>query len=142
MNSEFTIAVHSLVYLASRPDRMATSDSIARNVNTHPSRIRKVMSLLRKQGYIGTKEGIGGGYLLERLPEQTTLAEIYRATSFGSIKPGWCSGGEQGDCLIACRMAAVMDEIFTDTEAKLLQHLEGMTIRDVLQRVKAEETTT
>ncbi|SDS20868.1 Rrf2 family protein [Paenibacillaceae bacterium GAS479] len=136
MNSEFTIAVHSLVYLASRPEQMATSDAIARNVNTHPSRIRKVMSLLRKQGYIATKEGIGGGYLLECLPENATLADIYRATSIGSIKPSWCSGDKQGDCVIASQMAATMDEIFSETEKKMLQHLEEMTIRDVLERIR------
>ncbi|MCM3749704.1 Rrf2 family transcriptional regulator [Paenibacillus pasadenensis] len=139
MNSEFTVAVHSLVYLASRPDRMATSDAIACNVNTHPSRIRKVMSLLRKKGYIATKEGIGGGYQLGCEPEEATLADIYRATSIGSIKPSWCSGNEQGECMIACRMAAVMDDIFSDTEHKMLQHLESMTIRDVLVRIWTTE---
>jgi DNA-binding IscR family transcriptional regulator len=42
MNSEFVIAVHSLVLLAYRPDGMATSDEIAANVCTHPARVRKV----------------------------------------------------------------------------------------------------
>lgn len=59
MNSEFTIAVHSLVFLANLPDHMATSEEIATNVSTHSARIRKVMGFLRKAGYVTTKEGIG-----------------------------------------------------------------------------------
>lgn len=136
MNSEFTIAVHSLVFLAYRSDRMATSDMIAHNVNTHPSRVRKVMSCLRKRGYVATKEGLGGGYILNFSPEQVTLAEIYTATSIGSIKPVWYSGKGDEDCMIACNMAKVMDQIFCGAEQQLLSYFEKMTIHDVLKRIR------
>ena len=55
MNSEFTIAVHSLVFLAHLPDHMATSEEIAVNVSTHSARIRKVMGFLRKAGYVSNE---------------------------------------------------------------------------------------
>jgi len=139
VNSEFTIAVHSLVLLAFRPDRMATSDMIAHNVNTHPSRVRKVMSCLRKQGYIVTKEGIGGGYMLNCNPEDVSLAEIYRATSIGSMKPSWCSGKEDMECMVACNMAEVMEHIFCDAEQQLLTYLEQTKISGVLERVRATQ---
>jgi Rrf2 family protein len=137
VNSEFTIAVHSLVYLAYRPDRMATSEMIAFNVNTHPSRVRKIMSCMRKHGFIATKEGIGGGYILDRDPERFTLAEVYRATSFGSIKPAWCSGNEDEDCMVACNMAKVMDQVFCEAEQQLLAYFERITVSNVLHRVHA-----
>lgn len=139
MNSEFTIAVHSLVFLSNTPDRMATSEVIAHNVNTHPSRLRKVMSCLRKHRYIATKEGIGGGYMLNCSPDQVTLAEIYKATSIGSIKPGWCSGKEDEKCMVACNMADVMEHIFCEAEQHLLQYLQQTTIADVLERVRAAQ---
>jgi Rrf2 family protein len=139
VNSEFTIAVHSLVFLAFRPDRTATSEMIAHNVNTHPARVRKVMSCMRKKGYIATKEGIGGGYRLNCDPGQVTLAEIYGATSFGSIKPAWCSGNLEEDCMVACNMAEVMDEIFCEAERQMLVYLQRTTVSDVLERVKAAQ---
>lgn len=139
MNSEFTIAVHSLVLLAYRPDHMATSDMIAHNVCTHPARVRKVLSCLRKRGYVTTKEGSGGGYLLSCDPAEVTLAEIYRATSIGSIKPAWCSGDEEQDCMIACNMADVMEDIFTEAEVQLLAFLEQLTISRVLERVRVSQ---
>lgn len=136
MNSEFTIAVHSLVLLAYRPDHMATSDMIAHNVNTHPSRVRKVMSCMRKCGYIVTKEGLGGGYILNCNPEEVSLAEIYRATSIGTMKPSWCSGKVDTGCMVACNMAEVMDQIFYDAEQQFLIYLEQTKISDVLERVQ------
>jgi Rrf2 family protein len=139
VNSEFTIAVHSLVFLAYKPDRMATSDMIAHNVNTHPSRVRKVMSCLRKHGYVVTREGIGGGFILQCEPERTTLAEIYRATSIGSIKPAWCSGNTEEQCMVACHMAEVMDTIFSEAEEQLMGYFQQTTIQDVLARVQAAQ---
>ncbi|WP_281884658.1 Rrf2 family transcriptional regulator [Paenibacillus sp. YYML68] len=136
MNSEFTIAVHSLVLLAYRPDHSATSELIAGNVSTHPARVRKVMSVLKKCGYVATKEGAGGGYTLSCDPTEVTLGEIYRATSIGSIKPGWCSGSEEGDCMIACNMTEVMDGIFSEAEERMLTFLEQMKIAEVLERVR------
>lgn len=57
MNSEFTIAVHSLVLLAHLPDHMESGQKIADNVSTSPARICK----------------IGGGYILQRDPDEITL---------------------------------------------------------------------
>ncbi|CAG7645815.1 Rrf2 family transcriptional regulator [Paenibacillus allorhizosphaerae] len=136
MNSEFTIAVHSLVLLAYRPDHMATSDMIAHNVSTHPARVRKVMGCLRKMGYVTTKEGSGGGFILCCDPAEVTLAEIYKTTSIGSIKPGWCSGDTGQDCMVACNMADVMEQIFTEAEMQLLAYFDKLTIQQVLERLR------
>lgn len=47
MNSDFTLAIHSLTYLALQPDRMSTSSAISESAGVHPVRIRKVLSLLK-----------------------------------------------------------------------------------------------
>jgi Rrf2 family protein len=137
MNSEFTIAVHSLVLLAHKPDHMATSDTIAANVSTHPARIRKVMSLLRKEGYVRTKEGLGGGFMLNCDPNRVTLGEIYRLTSLGTLKPSWCSGDPGTECPVSSNMRNVMDGIFCGAELHMEQYLEKLTIAGVLEQLRA-----
>ncbi|MED4796952.1 transcriptional regulator, partial [Priestia megaterium] len=52
MNSDFTLAIHSLIFLALQPDRMATSDAISEIACVLPVRIRKVLSLLKIHGFI------------------------------------------------------------------------------------------
>lgn len=136
MNSEFTVAVHCLVFLAYLPDHMASSELIARNVSTNPTRIRKVMSLLRTHGFVKTKEGIGGGYLLSCEPDEVTLGQVYRAISTGTLKPHWCSGNQEDACLVSANMEHVMDDIFTEAETHYEQCLERTTIQSVLDRLK------
>lgn len=136
MNSEFSVAVHCLVFLAYLPDHMASSELIARNVSTNPTRIRKVMGLLRTQGFVKTKEGIGGGYLLSCDPEEVTLGGIYRAISTGTLKPHWCSGNQENACLVSANMEQVMDDIFNEAETYYEQYLERTTIQAVLDKLK------
>jgi len=136
MNSEFIVAVHSLVFLAYTPERMATSELIACNVATHPARVRKVLSCLRKAGYVATKEGIGGGYLLNCDPGEVTLADVYRAMCPGALKPSWSSGDPEGQCVVSSNMRHVMDRIFSDAERHLEAYFEKLTIGQVLESIR------
>ncbi|RFU66637.1 RrF2 family transcriptional regulator [Peribacillus glennii] len=136
MNSEFTIAVHSLIYLAYLPDHMASSETIAKNVSTNPARIRKIMGCLRKNGLVKTKEGIGGGYILECDPETATLAQVLRSVSYGSLKPNWCTGNPEEACPISSGTQAVMDQVFRDAESHLEKYLDQITLRSVLEKIK------
>lgn len=136
VTSDFTIAVHSLVFLAYLPDRMASSEEIAHNVCTNPARIRKIMSCLRKSGLVSTKEGIGGGYILSANPDEVTLAQIYRPVSQGKLKPNWCTGDPERECQISSNTQVVMDEIFDDAEIHLENYLNQMTISSVLEKIK------
>ncbi|MGG1658200.1 Rrf2 family transcriptional regulator [Brevibacillus sp. NRS-1366] len=136
MNSEFTIAVHSLVLLAHIPDHMASSELIAKNVRTNPARIRKIMSILRNQGFVKTKEGIGGGYILGCDPTKVTLAQIYRSVSNGTLKPHWCSGDPEESCLVSANMHNVMDQIFCEAEVYFTNYLDRITIESVLEKIK------
>ncbi|WP_078414701.1 RrF2 family transcriptional regulator [Priestia abyssalis] len=136
MNSEFTIAVHSLVFLAYVPDHMASSELIAKNVSTNPARIRKIMSSLRKKGFVKTKEGIGGGYILDCHPQETTLAQIYRAVACGTFKPNWCTGDPEENCPVSSNTQVVMDQIFNEAEEYFEKYLEKITIHSVLEKIK------
>lgn len=136
MNSEFTIAVHSLVYLAYLPERMASSESIAENVQTNSARVRKVMGVLRKSGYVETREGTRGGYRLSADPDAVTLGDIYRAMAQGSLMPTWCSGDPGMDCVVGSNMRSVMDGIFCTAEKRLEDYFNGISISAVLGQIR------
>lgn len=135
MNSDFSIAVHSLVLLAHRSDHMATSEMIANNVCTNPARVRKVMSLLRNHGFVATKEGTGGGYMLDCDPETTHLGQIYTVVCAGTLKPSWCSGDPDNGCMIASNVQSVMDGLFHEAEDHLELYWRKWTIADVLGQI-------
>jgi Rrf2 family protein len=136
VNSEFTIAVHSLVFLAYLPDHMASSQLIAKNVATNPARIRKIMSCLRNSKLIKTKEGIGGGYILHGDPTEITLGQIYRSVSCGTIKPNWCSGDPDETCVVSSNIQVVMDGMFEEADQYLSEYLDKISIASILTKIK------
>jgi Rrf2 family protein len=138
MNSEFIIAVHGLVYLAHRPDGMASSEEIASNVCTNPARVRKVMSCLRKNGFLETREGVKGGYRIAKQPGEITLATVYNALAAGSLAPRWCSGNPEMSCIVGSNMGDVMNAVFCGADRQLEMYFEGITIGQMLASVEAK----
>ena len=65
MTSDFSIAVHALVYLGKNQD-LISSDELAKHICTHPVRVRRVMIKLREAGLIKAKAGVDGGYRLDK----------------------------------------------------------------------------
>ena len=61
MDSSFNLAVHALVCL-SHSGRSLSSEALAENICTNPTRVRRVQAVLRKAGIVETREGLDGGY--------------------------------------------------------------------------------
>jgi Rrf2 family protein len=80
-SSRFAVAVHTLVYLASRNNDTdsITSDMIAQSVNTNPVVIRRILGTLRESNLVTSQSGASGGWYLKRKPDTISLCEIYRA---------------------------------------------------------------
>ena len=80
MTSEFIVAVNCMVFLSR--GGQSTSEEMAAGACTNASRVRRVMSMLKKGGpdlYQG--RGARGGYTLCRKPEKVTLGEVFSLTS-------------------------------------------------------------
>lgn len=130
MTGEFTIAVHALVYL-NHKKKIISSDALAKNVCTHPARIRKVMAKLKKAGLLITKEGAEGGYLFTLDPNKVTLRIVNEAIGEPMVAASWHSGRSDMECLIASGMASVMDGIYADLDNACCRQLEKITIADI-----------
>ncbi|AZU60566.1 RrF2 family transcriptional regulator [Neobacillus mesonae] len=137
MNSNFTLAIHSLTLLALQPDRMSSSDYIAESVGVHPVRIRKVLSLLKKHGYITSKEGTGGGFIFTLNPEDVTLWDLYKVTSEGTLQPKCPQSNEM--CVVGANLQQVLFKIFLGAEEHLGEYLRNYTIKEIVHFVNEKD---
>lgn len=137
MNSDFTLAIHSLSLLALQPDRMSTSDAIAESAGVHPVRIRKVLSLLKKHGIIKTKEGSGGGFIFAIDLDKVNLWDLYLITSEGALQPKCPQSNNQ--CIVGANMKSVLFSIFLGAERHFGEYLKNYTIKEVVHLVHKEK---
>ena len=73
------LALHSLIYLASRKEGQSTTAEIAEVFDASRHHLAKVHQRLSSAGFIFSQRGPMGGVGLSRDPAQTTLLEVYEA---------------------------------------------------------------
>lgn len=134
MTSEFTIAVHSLVFLNHKQE-VCSSENLAENVCTNAARIRKVMAKLKKSDLVKTKEGADGGYLFHRNSEEVRLSMIADAIGVSFVTTSWKSGNPDLTCLISSGMAGIMEELYEDLEKRCEERLSQITIADIDNKI-------
>ncbi|MFR6343595.1 MAG: RrF2 family transcriptional regulator [Christensenellales bacterium] len=139
MTSDFTIAVHALVFLHCKQETVS-SEMLAKNICTNPARVRKVMSKLKKAALVSTKEGAVGGYLMEKKAEEITLAEIAKALEASFVCTGWQSGDAAHACRVAAGMAEAMDNLYRELNELCLCRLAQTTLAEVASRVCCPKT--
>jgi Rrf2 family iron-sulfur cluster assembly transcriptional regulator len=91
--------------------------------------LEQILLALKGAGLVRSKRGVGGGYILARTPEDTTLAEIVSAVDgpiavgdFGEPhQNGACD--HEGQCVLLA--------IWADVGERMRQLLEGSTLADI-----------
>ncbi|TFE24546.1 Rrf2 family transcriptional regulator [Cohnella luojiensis] len=123
----FTIAVHSLVWLA-KSGSFLSSAAIADQVNSHATFMRRVLATLAQSGLVEAREGREGGYSLKVPADQITLADVYLAVK--------CDGTEIADNSECGAEGEQLDntlaEILNKAENRSLEYLRGHTIAGLL----------
>lgn len=135
MNSDFCVAVHAVVFL-NHKKTMCSSEQLSENICTHPARIRRILTKLRKNGLLESEDnGSKGGYIFTKDPEACTLADIAKAMEINFIDPAWRSGNSEMDCMIASGMGEIMDQVFAELNEQCYRRLDKITITDVEKRL-------
>jgi len=80
-SERFQISVRVLAVLASEPDAMHTSESIAGELKKNSVIVRRAFLLLHKAGLITQRPGPHGGAKLNVPPKQIRLGDVFEATS-------------------------------------------------------------
>ncbi|MDQ0162019.1 RrF2 family transcriptional regulator [Bacillus alveayuensis] len=138
MNSDFSIAVHCVAYLAQKQNQRVTSEDISQSVSVHPVRLRKILSVLRKENIITSKEGAKGGFSLNDTPERITLDKIFKVTSEETLVPKCPDANE--NCLIGKHLSDILIRVFQNAEEHFLNYLKSVTIQDIIDEINQSES--
>ena len=130
MDSSFNLAVHALVCL-SHSGRSLSSEVLAENICTNPTRIRRVMAGLKKANLVETREGLDGGYRLTENPATLTLRQVAAAVNARFVDCAWRSGDIDRECAICSGMAGVMDLLYRQMNEECAAYLSHITIADI-----------
>ncbi|PWV97965.1 BadM/Rrf2 family transcriptional regulator [Paenibacillus cellulosilyticus] len=126
----FKLAVHALIWIASNGG-LLSSATIARQVESHATFMRRVMQSLAAAGIVTSKSGREGGYLLSKQVECITLGEVYKAVSLRSV--GGLLEGNDGEAV--AQLDQELNGILREAEKRAIDYLQQYTISDVMNRI-------
>ena len=138
-NSRFAVAVHILSLMAWSEDESIKSEQVAESVNTNPVVIRRMLCELAQDNLVVSQTGSTGGSRLARKPEEISLLDVYRAIEC----PGVFSLHRQHPnrrCPVGVSIGTVLEEVREETDSAVEEVLAGITIKDVLNRLKPPAT--
>ncbi|WP_125980643.1 Rrf2 family transcriptional regulator [Loigolactobacillus iwatensis] len=139
MRLDFSVAVHSLLYLEQKQPAVISSRELAVSMTTNPVMIRNILSVLHKQHYIRGVVGKNGGYQLDRTLAEINVGELYDLTipptiSYARFTTGNTEASGAGSD-ISRNIEATLTDLFTlaDTGYRAFYH--QFTMADLKQDI-------
>ena len=135
-DTRFSSAIHMLILIAGAGPPM-TSEKIARSVGTNGSHIRKLALLLKKQGIIESRRGVGGFRLLVP-PEELSLLQVYRAIAETERVHVFDLHQNPSDrCVVGQHIRPLLSDVFREIEQQTELELQRLTLADCMQNMRA-----
>ena len=119
-----------LMHLAYRKGELCTIGAIATSHSISENHLMKVVHQLARLGYVETLRGRGGGMRLAQPPEKIRVGAVVRDVEETLALVECLDERRHSACrlLPACRLQSVL----RDAQHAFLQHLDGYTLRDLL----------
>ena len=128
-------ALRVMVHFAQRGnERYTPLKEIAEAEGISQKYLETIMSTLSKAGFVDAVHGKGGGYRLNRHPEEYTVGSILKLTE-GSLSAVSCTTQGAAACsrTECCQAKPMWDKL----DKMIDDFFEGITIGDLLKEVKA-----
>ena len=128
-NTRFATAIHILVLLAKYSDQWLSSEWIAGSINVNPVIVRKELINLQTANLVGSRKGKEGGYKLEKLASQISIADVYLSIKSSEIL-GKKNTNPNPKCPVGKLINDKLTNLFDETEAMLVDSLSGKSLQD------------
>lgn len=132
MDTKFSMALHIMLFIAETRD-IASSEALAKSINTNSSHVRKIIALLKKAHLITSNQGKTGFYLAKH-PQEIDLAMIYRAI-YPSKKVLNIHAEPNLACPLGAHVKSVIQPVFDQVENSILAELTSQTLAQLIEQL-------
>lgn len=130
-------ALKAVLDLAIRYDReLITSHDLAKRIDAPVKFLEQVLLDLKKGGFVESRRGKVGGYLLARSPEQISVGEIIRFIE-GPTEPISCARQGYSECTDIYK--CVFRKIWQDVAKATSDIIDNITFEQLVSQVSSKQ---
>ena len=107
---------------------------IAKRQEISQKYLESIMTVLSKAGFVDALRGKGGGYRLNRSPNEYTVGSVLKLTE-GTLAPVACLENEQNKCDRAANCRTL--PMWTELDRLTSDYLEGITVGDLAKNISS-----
>jgi Rrf2 family iron-sulfur cluster assembly transcriptional regulator len=96
--------------------------------------LEQILLALKGAGLVRSKRGVGGGYVLARLPEEITLAQIVAAVDGPIVAGDFGAPHENGAC--DHEGQCILLAVWADLGQQIREQLQSLTLAEMAARAK------
>lgn len=136
-SSRFAVAIHLLIMLALYKRAGGSplkSDRMAESVDTNPVFVRRLLGSLQEAGYVASRPGPKGGFVLDADASTISLRAVYDAVEGGPLFHAHY-GCPQEECPVGDNITEMLDGIAREAQDAVRDKLEGHTIEGLAQQI-------
>ena len=129
--------LRALMRLAGEPERVFTTEEIAREFGISRNHLVKVVQELSAAGFVATQRGVGGGFYLAKPAASILIGDVVRHLEDGQALVE-CFRGDGGACVLTpqCRLKK---KLATARKA-FLDELDRSTLADCIYPARSRQT--
>jgi len=105
-----SLALHSMAFLASDPERPVSTKEIASKLNISEAHLSKVLQRLTRVGLLKSTRGPKGGFVLGKPARDISLLDVYESIE-GPMVPNECLLGKPVYAKDKCILGGLLEEV-------------------------------
>jgi len=115
---------------------LVTISELAKRIDAPEKFLEQILLDLKRAGFVESKRGKVGGYILSRPPSEIKLGEVIRFID-GPLEPVACIEKDYKDCrdVANCIFRQIWQQVYQATSSII----DSLTFEELVKRVKKEE---
>ncbi len=110
---------------------------IAADEDISPEFLEQIFFKLKKHGIIGSVRGPGGGFILEKNPEEISIKDIFLAVDEGlDLTPCTVCGDTSGGEHCAREEQCLVYSVWKEASEHIIDYFSSISLQDVLDKSK------
>jgi len=134
-STKLSTAVKAICYLSNNYPEAKSSTEIAKKIGINPSKLRKILSMLVKNGIVKSTYGASGGFSMNRKSSKIHLQEIYcaiedRKAFYLDVRKEAVKKNS-----VPAKLNSYFLELFSDIQVDIEEKMKKITIKSVLEKI-------